>query len=435
MRDTLIVVIVLGAALVALRRPWIGVMLWTWLSIMNPHRYAWGIAYSAPLAAIAAGSTLLGLLFSSDKQSPFKGAAVWWFALLTAWITISWLFGLNPSQDYPLWEKVMKIYLMTFVALALLSTRFHIIAFAWITTASLSLLAAKGGLFTLLTGGNFRVWGPPGSFIRDNNEFALATIITVPMLYFLYSISEHRWLRYTLIMVIGLSVVSAVGSYSRGGFLALIAMGGFLWWRSQYKILTGVLLLAAIALYLPMMPEQWWDRMATIQEYDQDASAMGRINAWIVAWETAKAYPLGAGMSYQHPELFQRFGVHEDTVRAAHSVYFQMLGNHGLVGLCLYLGLWVSTYRTAGWLKNHARSQPETEWAQLLGSMIQVSLVGFAVGGAFLSLAYFDLPYNLMVLVVVAKLWVLRVQARAKSTVAGVQGAPNPSAPEPSSVT
>lgn len=435
MRDILIIVIVLGAAGVALRRPWIGVMLWTWLSIMNPHRFAWGIAYSAPLAAIAAGSTLLGLLFSSDKQSPFKGAPVWWLAVLTVWITITWLFGLNPGQDHPLWDKVMKIYLMTFVALALLSTRLHILVFAWVTTASLSLLAAKGGLFTILTGGNFRVWGPPGSFIHDNNEFALATIIAVPMLCFLYSISKHRWLRYALIILIGLSFVSAIGTYSRGGFLALIAMSGFLWWRSRYKILAGFLLLAAIAIYLPMMPEQWWDRMSTIQEYDQDASAAGRFNAWIVAWETAKAYPLGAGMSYQHPELFQQFGVHEQTVRAAHSIYFQILGNHGFIGLFLYLGLWISTYRTAGWLRKHAGSHPETEWARLLGSMIQVSLVGFAVGGAFLSLSYFDLPYNLMVLVVVAKLWVLREQAQAESMVTVVQRLPSSSAAKASTAT
>ena len=48
MRDLLILSIVGVAAILALKRPWIGVMLWTWLSIMNPHRFAWGMAYSAP---------------------------------------------------------------------------------------------------------------------------------------------------------------------------------------------------------------------------------------------------------------------------------------------------------------------------------------------------------------------------------------------------
>ena len=59
MRDLLLVSFFATAALMALKRPWIGVMLWTWLSMMNPHRYTYGFAYSAPLAAIAVGATLL----------------------------------------------------------------------------------------------------------------------------------------------------------------------------------------------------------------------------------------------------------------------------------------------------------------------------------------------------------------------------------------
>lgn len=72
MRDLIILSIVAVAAVLALKRPWVGVMLWTWLSIMNPHRFAWGFAYSAPLAAIAAGATVLGLLMTRDRQSPFQ---------------------------------------------------------------------------------------------------------------------------------------------------------------------------------------------------------------------------------------------------------------------------------------------------------------------------------------------------------------------------
>ena len=67
MRDLLILAIVFAGCFAALKRPWIGVMLWTWLSIMNPHRFAWGLAYSAPVAAMAAGSTVLGLLMTRER--------------------------------------------------------------------------------------------------------------------------------------------------------------------------------------------------------------------------------------------------------------------------------------------------------------------------------------------------------------------------------
>lgn len=406
MRDILVISLVVVFAVMALRRPWIGVMLWTWISIMNPHRYAWGFATTAPVAMIAALVTLLGLLFTRERESPFKGAPVWLFLAFSVWITLSWLCGVDPAGDYAQWDKVMKIYLMTFVALILLSNRHHIMAFVWVTVGSLTLLGLKGGIFTVLTGGNYRVWGPGGSFIEDNNAFALALITVVPLLHFLQTSVSGKWVRHGLTLTMLLCAVAAAGSHSRGAFLAMIAMGAMFWWRSKQKGLMTALIALMGLVILPMMPAEWWERMATITEYDQDASAIGRLNGWIVAWEVAKQYFFGAGMSYQHQHLFDLYGYYNSDIIAAHSIYFQVLGNHGFVGLALYLLLWILTYRTAGWLRVHARDIPQARWTADLGAMVQVGLVGFAVGGAFLSLSYFDLPYNMMVMVVLARRWV-----------------------------
>lgn len=406
MRDILIVSIVFAAALMALKRPWIGVMLWTWISIMNPHRYAYGFSVNAPLAMISAVSTLIGLLFTRDRQSPFKGAPVWWLFAFTLLVTLSWLVGYDVAGDYPMWDKVMKIYLMTFVALALLSNKYHIMSFIWITVFSLALLGAKGGLFTILTGGSYRVWGPSGSFIGGNNELALALITIIPLIHFLQLQFSSFLARHAMSVVMLLCAAAALGSQSRGALVAIIAMTAIFWWRSRKKGATSVLIIVAIAALLPMMPEEWWSRMETIETYQEDGSAMGRINAWGVAWDVAKTHFFGAGMSYQHDSLFQMYGTYETVARAAHSIYFQVLGNHGFVGLTLFLLIWISTYQTAGWLRKYAREIPQAKWTADLGAMIQVGLIGYLVGGAFLSLAYFDLPYNMMIMVVLAKKWV-----------------------------
>lgn len=406
MRDLLILSIVGVAAVLALKRPWIGVMLWTWLSLMNPHRFTWGIAYSAPLAAIAAGVTLLGLLFTRERQHPFQGPPITWFFVFACWVTLSWALGMDPAGDYDQWNKVMKIYLMTFVAGMLIINKLHIMAFAWVTIGSMAILGVKGGIFTVLTGGNHRVWGPPGSFIEDNNEFALSLIMTIPLLHFLQLQERSAWMKHGFSAAMLLCAAAAIGTHSRGGFLAIAAMSGMFWWRSSRKGLIGGMLLFAILFALPMMPEHWWDRMNTITDYQEDGSAMGRINAWGVAFEVAKHHLFGSGMTYQHEVFFILYGKYEVHVRAAHSIYFQVLGNHGFIGLLLFLGIWFSTYRVAGWLRKNAQGQAETRWAADLGAMVQVSLVGYAVGGAFLSLSYFDLPYNMMVLVVAAQAWV-----------------------------
>ena len=406
MRDLLVLAIVIPAAIMALRRPWIGVLLWTWLSIMNPHRYSWGIAYEAPLAAVTAGCTVLGLLMTKDKQSPFQGTPVKIFVLLAIWITLSWLAGMDTEGDYPQWSKVMKIYFMTLVAISLLKTKLQITAFAWVTAGSLAILGAKGGVFTILSGGGYRVWGPPESFIYDNNHFALALVMTIPLLYMLQQGLEKKWHKHVATVTMLLCAASALGSHSRGGLLAIIAMGSMFWWRSEKKGGLGIGILIAVALLLPFMPEEWWARMNTIQSYEEDKSAIGRLNGWHVATQVALNNIFGGGMSYQHQIYFNMYGLYNTDTIAAHSIYFQILGNHGFVGLFLFLALWISTYRWAGWLRKNTPDIPEARWARILGGMVQVSLVGYAVGGAFLSLAYFDLPYNMMVMVVLTRKWV-----------------------------
>ncbi len=434
MRDILVVGIVLLAALISLRRPWVGVMLWTWLSIMNPHRYTYGFAFSAPLAALAAGVTLLGLLMTQDRHSPFKGPAVIAFVLFSLWMTLSWGFGLDPNGDFPQWDKVMKINLMVFVALILLSSKKHVFALVWVAAGSLAILGAKGGVFTVMTGGSYRVWGPPGSFIQDNNEFALALVMTIPLLRFLQMQLANGWGRRAMTLVMLLCAAAALGSHSRGALLAITAMTLMLWWRGKSKGAVGILLIVAAVVLVGFMPDEWTNRMSTIDNYQEDRSALGRISAWWTAWNLAFHYPLGVGFNFVRPELFALYSPTPDYVHAAHSIYFLVLGNHGFFGLLLFLLIWFFTWGSAGWLRKNAAGNPQTQWAADLGGMAQVSLLGYAVGGAFLSLSYFDLPYYIMVMVMVARVWVQTkgwerepVYARGWRTIPGLATRPVPS--------
>ena len=442
MRDILVMSIVVAGALAALRRPWIGILLWVWVSIMNPHRYTYGFAYDAPVAMIVAASVFLGLLAkASQRESPFKGPPVAWLAVFMVWITISWRMGLDPAGDYEQWNKVMKILLMTLVSLALLRSKLHIFAFVWVTTLSMGLLAFKGGLFTVLSGGDNRVLGPPGSQIADNNEFALACVMTIPLIRFLQMQLQAGWRRHAMTLWMILCAAAALGTQSRGALLALAAMGSVLWWRGQGKILTGLVLIAVGIALIAFMPEEWSARMSTIQTYDQDTSALGRFSAWWTAWGVAKAHIFGAGFDVARPELFAQYSplyAQMGTTHAAHSIYFQVLGNHGFIGLFIFLMIWIATWRIANWLRRHGRKQEETRWTEQLGAMIQVSMVGYLVGGSFLSLSYFDLPYNIMCMAVLTKAWMVRqgwehehVDSRAARFVPGLLGpapAPRPAA-------
>lgn len=411
MRDILILAIVLAGSAAALKRPWIGILLWNWLSIMNPHRYAFGIAFNAPVAAMAAACTLIGLFVTKDRrESPIKTAAMGFFVFFVVWMNLSWVLGLDPAGDYNQWNKVMKIDLMIIVAMVLLHNKQHIFGLAWVTIGSMMLLGVKGGQFTILGGGNERVWGPPGSFIEDNNEFGLALIMTIPMIRFLQMQVQHKWGKWALTGAMLLCAAAVFGTHSRGAFLAIFAMGAIFWWRSGKRVLGGIVIVVAAIALLSFMPEKWVDRMNSIGNYEQDGSAQGRLGAWSASWNMAFHYPTGVGYNQVRQDLFDRFS-HKPEVgaRAAHSIYFQILGNHGFVGLFLFVGIWFATWWNASWLRRNAiRCSPEAKWCADLGSMTQVALVGYLVGGSFLSLAYFDLPYNLMMLAALARVWVMK---------------------------
>ena len=425
MRDLLIYGVVFGLLPVVLMHPWVGAMLWTWISIMNPHRLAWGSAYDFPFAAIIAIATTFGILVTRDERRVPLNAVTITLLLFIAWMGVTSVFAIYPDLIGEMLRRVMKIQFMVFVTLCVLSTKKHLDIFLWVIVGCLGFYGVKGAVFTLVSSGEHRVWGPPGSFIEGNNELALALVMTIPLIKYLHDYQPRRWLRWTLAAAMILCALATLGSHSRGAFLAIAAMGAFLWIRSSRKFASGIALVGIAIALIAFMPSKWVERMQSMQTLESvqlDASAAGRFNAWAMAFNLARDRPLGGGFEVITPELFERYAPIPNDLHAAHSIYFQVLGEHGFFGLALYLSFWFFTWRSATWLRKNAVLSPDTRWAADLAAMIQVGLVGYFVGGAFLSLSYFDLPFNMMIMIVVSRVIVekrLRGSAAAAATPAG----------------
>jgi probable O-glycosylation ligase (exosortase A-associated) len=435
-RDILVTAIVLGTLPFVLRHAYIGVFLWTWLSVMNPHRLTWSFAYSAPFAAMAAGATLIALLLTKDPVRLPRSGTLYVLIAFVAWMCITTALAIFPADSWVWLVRVLKIMLMTVVAMAVLHEKQHIQIFVWINTLSLAFFGIKGGLYTIRTGGTGMVWGP-GGFIEGNNEIGLAILMTIPFLYYLRLTTDHKWIRRGLVAAMLLCAVAVLGTQSRGAFLAIAVMSVVLWWRSPKKLLFGTGAVIAGIAVLSVMPWSIEERVRSITEYETDGSAVGRLNAWETALNIANGRLTGAGFEMYNPIVWkiyapdphERRATDPSIVRATHSIYFQVLGEHGWIGLALFLLLWLMTWREATRLRRRARGDPQFEWVFHLAGMSQVSLVGFAVGGAFLSLAYVDFAYNIMIVLVVTQRWLalqlaprgepLGTAARAPGGVAG----------------
>ena len=399
MRDIVVSLALLVLVPLSAFHPWIGAMSWTWISLMSPHRLAYGFMYDMPAAMLVGGATLLGMVFSRDPKRLPAAAPLFWLAAFGLWMVVTLFFSIDPGPyNVNQLDKVLKIYFMTFVVVTVIHTRRQVDILVAVSALSIAFYGIKGGIFTLLTGGSDRIFGPDG-FVAGNNEIGLALVMTIPLLYYTLMQATGKWTRRGLWAAMVLCAISALATYSRGALLAICAMTAMFIIRSPVRKNLVLPILAMLIFTFAFMPDKWWDRMGTIGEYQEDESAMGRINAWTVAWRVATTHFFGGGFSLETPEIFARFAPNPNFIAVAHSIYFQVLGQHGFVGLLLFVCFWFSTVRTARWLYKYSTAESD----RLLARMVEVSLVGYATGGAFLNLAYFDGPYYLMAALVVVR--------------------------------
>jgi|SRR5690348_16464060 len=398
MRDILVTAIVLGSIPFIIRWPYIGVLTYVWVSVMNPHRLTWGFAHDFSFAAIIAGVTLVSCLFSKDLRRPPINGLTLALLLFVAWTGVTTAFALYPAQSYDLWTAMMKTQIMAFLIPMLFHRKEQLRQLLWVIVLSIAYYGVKGGAWFLLTGGAHRIYGPPTSYIEDNNYLAVAIIMIIPLMRYLQLTSPHKSVRWGLTGMMLLSGVAVLGSYSRGALLAVGAMLAVLWWKTRHKVMLSVIAIATIPAVLLYLPERWYERMDTITNYQQDNSAMRRLNAWATMFDLAKDRPLvGGGFDIAEIPIFQTYAPDPSfPPQVAHSIYFQALGEHGFVGLGLYLLLYLMFWLYAARLARQTAAHPELAWARDFGLMMQVSLIGFLVGGAFLNLVNFDVPYYLV---------------------------------------
>jgi probable O-glycosylation ligase (exosortase A-associated) len=407
--------VVFGSLPFILARPHIGILVWSWIGYMNPHRLTWGFAYSFPFAQVIAIVTIIAVIFSKDRKSVPLTPITVVLLIFTGWMGVTTLGAIIPDEAFLSYQRVLKIQLMTFLTMVIVTNRKRIDGLIWVIVLSIGFYGVKGGIFTLLTGGAFRVWGPPDGFIAGNNEIGFALLMILPLMFYLRATTPKRWIRLGLLGGIALCAFAIIGTQSRGAFVAGIVFVIYYWWKSQKKIVTALVAIAFVATLYTFMPASWHERMDTIITYEQDESAMGRINAWWVAFNIASDKLLAGGFEHWSSQTFAAYAPVPEYVVDAHSIYFEVLGEHGFIGLALFLLLGALALRLGTTVARKAAGVESLEWAFNLSRMIRLSLVAYASGGAFLGLAYFDLYYHLIAVIVVLNIIVDKETAGAEA--------------------
>ncbi|WP_259780733.1 putative O-glycosylation ligase, exosortase A system-associated [Aestuariispira ectoiniformans] len=408
----------------ALRNAHAGLLLWEWFTVMSPHREVYGPATYFKFNLIVAVATLGMWLLSKEKKVPPLSPVVVLFLLFVFWMVLAQVFSLRPDYSWPYFDRFIRIMVFVWLMLAMTNTKYRIHSAVWVLVVSLAYFGVRGGGFTLLTGGGFRVWGPPQSSIEDNNHLGMALVMVVPLMHYLRTYSEKKIVRLALLVAMILTVMAVLGTQSRGAFVALSVMVLFFWWYSKQRVKLALLGGAVLAVAVFFMPESWFDRIATIGEATQDKSFMGRVDAWIIAFDTAVHNPLtGAGFRVPYlQEIADQFTTEYHKARAAHSIYFEVLGSMGFGGLFLFLGIALSVLIASLRVDRIARRLVDMEWASDLARMSRASFLSYFVGASSMSLEFWEGYWIQVALMVNLQTLVLEEKKRQEKAALAKEG-------------
>jgi putative inorganic carbon (hco3(-)) transporter len=403
MRDIIIMIGFLGLMPLCFSRPFIGVLVWTWFSVMNPHRGAFGFAYSLQFNLIIALVTFLGLVTTSEKIKPIKNFSIYIMFSFFVWTFFTCFTAIDPSTSLLFFNQIpSRVYIYILMLVLLVDREERLIALLWIVVISLGYYGTSIGIVGILKGGSnlgtAENFGPVDTMIQDRNHMAVALMMIFPILLYLYKYTAHIIIRKMILAVSILTIITVLVSYSRTGLLCIFLIGGYYFMFLKNKILILFAIIVTFSMGVFFMPQDWKTRMSFSQEGIKSEGSLDiRFESWKLAKVVANDNPIfGGGFRIvQNPIVFEHYpGVSKNGYAAAvHSIYFEVMSDHGYVGFSLFLltifsGLYMNM-STRKMTKNHK----SLEWTFDMATALQLSICVYVLGGSMLSLAYFDVFY------------------------------------------
>jgi probable O-glycosylation ligase (exosortase A-associated) len=427
MRDAVFLAFLVAYVPIIMRYPPAGAMVWAWLAFFSPDQYMYSFMTNMPLEKVIVIITFVAMLLSPGRKRLYlDGIIVLMVAfLLQGLISASLSLTLNPI-NWQIYSKVAKIMVLAIVVTVLMTNRrrLHVLAVAIVLGVDIS--AVLEGLKFIVSGGGHHVMGLVT--MGDNNQFALAMLMALPMTFYLRNTSRNRYVRWALGGTLGLIVAAVIGTYSRGGFVGLVLITLLLILMNRHRARNLLIAVALSGVVMVAAPDTWFERISSIQDAraGQDNSFNGRLVAWHVSTAIAYDRPFyGAGFhALQDPHVWTSYArsLADDEsgflasgdlfARAAHSIYFEVLGDQGFTGLILFVALLLAGLNACRQIIKITRHERDLAWARQFATMMLISLIVYAVSGAALSMAYFELFYLQLAMISATRRLVRRELAR-----------------------
>lgn len=404
-RDLVVALTILSLIPVSYRRPFVGLLTFSWLAYMRVQDLAWGFAQSMRWSYYVAIVMAAGFVAQRRERWFLPDWRIYTMMVMVLWVIAGAIASDLPAAARPMqFDRVLEFVKIVGIAVfttAVVRTREHLRLLVWIIALSFAFYGVKDGVWGLLKGFGGRIIQGPGGMIADNNDYALAMAMTVTMLFSIAQAEARPVLRRAFFAMVPLCVITVLLTYSRGGLLSLLTGGFVMLWRSPFRW-RGILgALVAAGIVLAVMPQSMYDRFASIAEYEEDGSAQSRLRSWGVGYRMAIDNPiLGVGLQAFRPHYIDYVinptpaELSGEGRKVAHNSYIQMWAECGTPSLLMYLTMIVGSFFTIWRVRSRARRIYLDSWILHYCTLFEASLAAFVVGSTFLNRAHFDLIYH-----------------------------------------
>ncbi len=341
--------------------------------------------------------TLISLIINYHKLKPLRKphyGIIWWLVAFTLWTYfISFFYAIDPGESFKSAEFYGKLTVQIFLMMFLVRTVLHHRVVIWV----MLLGVANFGRIAYQRGSN-RDLGVIAPNSTEENAIS-AHVAAITGFFGLYFLTGQKWEKIITFISLPFLINLIILANSRASFLALVVIGVLmLIWvkgRLRWRVLLG--LVGGVFLVLMLANEQFWERQSTIDEYQQEGSAMSRFYLWNGALKMWAEHPMGLG-----GEGFERLAIHyvpelaaqmrEEGAKTVHNTFLLVLVEWGFVGILLFLGFILHTLYI---LYKIRRDQPRSpNYRYYLDAMaIQMGLIGILTAGIFHNRSYSEVVY------------------------------------------
>ena len=410
MRDLLIFLVFLSFFWYGLRAPFVLLLGYVWVDIFTPQLVSYGLLRSIPVSQVIGIAALLSLVFKPPPIRLLGNRTIFLMFVFGCWMTLTLLWAAVPDAAFEKWNWALKNVWVACLVPLFIRGRIELEALIWTIVLAGMANCIPFGIKILISGGGY---GHAKGLIEANSGYgegstlAMFAVSLIPLCFYLMKHSQiiptNKSVKLMLWGFIFAALLTSLGTFARTGLVSAAILGIALLLRSKRKLQYITMISIAVPVFGFIMGDQWADRMSTISS-DTDSSSMGRVAAWLWAWEYVQSNPLGGSFGVakiNHFLLTLSSGdILEINGKAFHNIFFEVLAETGFPGITIYSLIIVSSILAL----NHTRkiaSLPGHDWLRDISATMLITILIFLTGGMFIGVAFQSYFYYLAAISVV----------------------------------